>query len=262
VKHIRQIAVAARDLEPTVAALTAILSVDVSFRDPGVGQFGLHNAVIPVGTTFLEVVSPVRAGTTAGRFLERRGDTGYMVLLQTANLEGDRARINRLGARIVWEVALDDIASLHIHPRDIGGAIVALEEPRPRDSWRWGGPDWGRHVRTEIATRIVGAEIEALNPWKMAARWGAILDAPVSDSSNGSCTIPLDVGELRFVPVGSRGEGLSAVTVEATDPQRALVRARERGLPVDAGSFCVCGTRFDLVPTSVGAQRDAEVVRR
>jgi hypothetical protein len=248
VKHIRQIAIAARDLEPTVDALTAVLSIEVSFRDPGVEQFGLHNAVIPVGTTFLEVVSPMRAGTTAGRFLERRGDTGYMLLLQTADLEADRARLDRLGARIVWEVALDDIASVHIHPRDIGGAIVALEQPRPHDSWRWGGPDWVRHVRTDVVTRIIGAEIEALDPREMAARWGAALDAPVRYSSNGSCTIPLDVGELRFVAVGYRGEGLSAVTVEATDPQRALVRARERGLPVDAGHFCVCGTRFDLVP--------------
>jgi hypothetical protein len=248
VKHIRQIAVAARDLEPTVAALTAVLGLDVSFRDPGVEQFGLHNAVMPVGTTFLEVVSPMRAGTTAGRFLERRGDTGYMLLLQTADLESDRARLDRLGARIVWEVALDDIASVHVHPRDIGGAIVALEQPRPPDSWRWGGPDWGHHVRTEVAARIVGAEIEALDPRTMAARWGAALDASVIDSSNGSWTIPLDVGELRFVAVGPRGEGLSAVAIEATDPQRALVRARERGLPVDIGSFRVCGTRFDLVP--------------
>lgn len=247
-KHIRQIALAARDLEPTVAALTAVLSIEVSFRDPGVEQFGLHNAVMPVGTTFLEVVSPVRADTTAGRFLERRGDTGYMLLVQTADLEGDRARLNHLGARIVWEVALDDIASVHIHPRDIGGAIVALEQPRPYESWRWGGPEWARHVRTEVVTSIVGAEIEALDPRKMAARWGAALDVPVSYSSNGSCTVPLDVGELRFVAVGPRGEGLSAVTVEATDPQRALVRARERGLPASTGSFRVCGTRFDLVP--------------
>jgi hypothetical protein len=245
--HIRQVALVVRDLEPAVAAITSVLGVDVSFRDPGVEQFGLRNAVMPIGTTFLEVVSPIRDGTTAGRFLERRGDSGYMVLLQTADLYGDRARLARLGARIVWETSLDDIASIHVHPRDIGGAIVALEQPHPRDSWRWGGPDWERHVRTQVVAGIVGAEIEALDPPAMAARWSATLNAPVTHSSAGSCTIPLEVGELRFVTAGSRGEGLSAVVVEATDPQCARTRARERGLHVDACSLRVCGTRFDLV---------------
>jgi Glyoxalase-like domain len=245
--HIRQIALVARDLEPTVAAITSVLGVDVSLRDPGVEQFGLQNAVMPIGTTFLEVVSPVRDRTTAGRFLERRGDSGYMVLLQTADLDVDRARLTRLGARLVWETSLDDIASIHVHPRDIGGAIVALEQPHPRDSWRWGGPGWAGHVRTQVVAGIVGAEIEALDPAAMATRWSAALDAPVTRSLDGSRTIPLEIGALRFVTAGPRGEGLSAVALEATDPERALARARERELPVDGCSFHVCGTRFDLV---------------
>src|SRR5205814_906057 len=83
----------------------------------------LHNAVMPVGQTFLEVVSPVREGTTAGRLLDRRGgDGGYMVILQTADLRADRTRLAALGVRIVWQVELDDIATVHLHPRDLGGA--------------------------------------------------------------------------------------------------------------------------------------------
>ncbi|HLK41006.1 MAG TPA: VOC family protein [Polyangiaceae bacterium] len=244
--HIRQIALVARELEAAVTNITSVLGVDVSFRDPGVGEFGLHNAVMPVGSTFLEVVSPVREGTTAGRFLERRGDSGYMVLFQTADLAADRARLSHLGARIVWETRLDDIASVHVHPRDIGGAIVALEQPEPPDSWRWGGPDWRRLVRTDVVTRIVGAELEALDPRAMAARWGAALDLSPAHVSDRLCSIPLDGGDLRFVPAGARGEGLSALAVEAVDAERALERARARGLPVGPRSFSICGTRFDM----------------
>src|SRR5207237_4633997 len=109
--HIRQVALVARELEPVVADLTAVLGIEVAFRDPGVAAFGLHNAVMPIGETFLEVVSPVREGTTAGRLLDKRGDDGgYMVILQTADLRPDRARLGPLGVRIVWQVALDDIA--------------------------------------------------------------------------------------------------------------------------------------------------------
>src|SRR6184192_2232333 len=153
--HIRQIALVARELEPAVADLTAVLGIEVGFRDPGVAEFGLHNAVMPVGETFLEVVSPVREGTTAGRLLDKRGgDGGYMVILQTADLRADRARLGALGVRIVWQVELDDIATVHLHPRDVGGAIVSLDHPRPPASWRWGGPEWEQKARTDVVRGI------------------------------------------------------------------------------------------------------------
>ena len=57
------------------------LGLDEPFRDPGVGVFGLENAVFAVGDTFLEVVAPVQPDTTAGRYLQRRGgDSGYMAI--------------------------------------------------------------------------------------------------------------------------------------------------------------------------------------
>ena len=56
--RLRQLALAAHDLEPTLEALCDVLGIEVGFRDPGVGAFGLANGVMPVGDTFLEVVSP------------------------------------------------------------------------------------------------------------------------------------------------------------------------------------------------------------
>ena len=79
--RLRQIALVARELEPVVSDFSAILGIEVAYNDPGVRVFGLENAVMPVGDTFLEVVSPIEGGTTAGRLLERRGDGGYMVIL-------------------------------------------------------------------------------------------------------------------------------------------------------------------------------------
>ena len=58
--RIRQIVLAARELDPTVDALQAVLGVGAAFRDPGVAEFGLDNAVMPIGDQFLEVVSPLR----------------------------------------------------------------------------------------------------------------------------------------------------------------------------------------------------------
>jgi hypothetical protein len=56
--RLRQLVIAATALERTVGQLSHELGVEVAFRDPGVAEFGLVNAVLPVGSDFLEVVSP------------------------------------------------------------------------------------------------------------------------------------------------------------------------------------------------------------
>src|SRR5262245_63947672 len=158
--HIRQVVLVAHDLEPVFEHICAVFDLEVGFRDPGVAESGLRNAVIPVGTTFLEVVSPVREDATAARFLRRRGgDGGYMVILQTADLDADRRRLSALGVRLVWQVTLDDIATVHLHPRDVGGAIVSIDQPRPAASWRWGGPEWRAEARTDVVRGIASVTL-------------------------------------------------------------------------------------------------------
>src|SRR2546428_5323915 len=244
--HIRQIALVARALEPVVADLCAVFGLEVGFRDPGVGVFGLHNAVMPVGTTFLEVVSPTRDGTTAGRLLDKRGgDGGYMVILQTADLGADRARLAALGVRIVWQVALDDVATVHLHPRDVGGAIVSLDQPVPPESWRWGGPEWRAEVRTDVVRGISGVTIQAEDPPRMAARWAEVLGLPAPRAPEAM--LRLSPGAIHFVPItDGRGEGVCALGIAATDAARALATARARGLAVSGRSVSVGGVRVEL----------------
>src|SRR4051812_23528470 len=96
--RLRQVALVARDLDAAVHEVTAVVDVDQPFADPGIAEFGLRNAVFAVGDTFLEVVSPARDGTTAGRFLEKRGgDGGYMAIFQVDDLGVARARVHDLG---------------------------------------------------------------------------------------------------------------------------------------------------------------------
>jgi hypothetical protein len=241
--RLRQIALVAEKLEPVVADLCAVLDVEVCFRDPGVGEFGLVNALMPIGDTFLEVVSPKQPDTTAGRLLTRRGgDGGYMVILQTGDLRRARERASEHGVRVVWETAFPDIETIHLHPRDIGGAIVSLDQPRPPGSWRWGGPDWRRHVRPQTVSRIAGATLAARDPEQMAARWADVLDLP----RRSPAELALDAGELRFVPADARGEGLHGIRIETRDRARVLRAARERGLDASGDTIAICGAQISL----------------
>lgn len=247
--RLRQVALVARELEPVVEHLRAVFGLEVSFRDPGVSTFGLHNAVMPVGDTFLEVVAPVRDGTSAGRFLERRGgDGGYMLIVQSDDLAADRRRVESLGARVVWEAALPDIATIHLHPRDVGGALLSLDQPLPPAAWRWAGPRWETRMRTGVVRRIGGVELQASDPAALAARWAELLGRSASWDGADVHEIALDEGRLRFVPPrDARGEGVAVVELEAADRDAARRVARERGLSPDGARIEIGGVRFRLV---------------
>lgn len=239
--RLRQVVIAARDLHATVDQLTDVFAIDVAFRDPGVAAFGLHNAVMPIGDTFLEVVSPVDPSAPAQRFLDRRGDGGYMVIAQSPDLDADVRRLGDLGVRIVWQLALDDIRTVHLHPADVGAAIVSIDEARPAASWRWAGPTWEERIRRERVQGVVGVELTSPDPPALASRWGAVLGRPVDEDH----TIPLDGGTIRVVEGPSAG--VRGYALAATDPAAALAAARARGLETGDDWLVVAGTRFALI---------------
>jgi hypothetical protein len=248
--RIRQIALVARDLEPSAEALCDCLGIEVAFRDPGVGEFGLENVLMPIGQTFLEIVSPREDGTSAGRLLDRRsGDGGYMVILQTRDLQAERARLEALGIRIVWETELSDIATIHLHPKDVGGAILSLDEARPYESWRWAGPGWTEHAPTHRVATILGADIQSADPHAMAERWGAILGSAVKPVGTQRYEIELEEdGLLSFIaPQDARGDGLVGLSLRATNASAVLAAAEARNLPADDSSFHAAGVRITLV---------------
>jgi hypothetical protein len=241
--RLRQIALAARKLAPTLETLSDVLGIEVAFHDPGVGVFGLENGVMPIGETFLEVVSPVQANATAARWIERRGgDSGYMVIFQVEDFAPHRERLAKLGVRIVWEGKQKGAATLHLHPRDVGGAIVSIDTMAERGAWEWAGPKWRQHVRTEVTRAIVGAELESPAPEKLAARWSEVLGIASVRDAAGRPTLPVQGGVLRFVPGAS--DGVIGVLLDVADPARFRAAASARGVREPDGAARIAGVRF------------------
>jgi hypothetical protein len=213
--RLRQVALVAAELKPVVAAARRELELEEDpFADPGISVFGLHNAVMGVGDTFLEVVSPVQDGTTAGRYLERRGgDGGYMAIFQVEDLAAARARIDALGIRVVWRSDQPDIAGTHLHPKDVRGALVSIDWASPPQSWRWAGPSWTGGAPAHRGGGITAVTVQTVQPRELAARWGAVLGRE-SLEAEGGAAIALDGGEVRFVPErDGRGEGICEIEV-------------------------------------------------
>jgi hypothetical protein len=215
--RLRQAVVAAKELEPTVTRLQDELGLGEPYNDPAVGWFGLRNAVFALGDTFLEVVSPVKPDTAAGRLIERRGgDCGYMLMFQVADLPAARARATHAGVREVFEIDREDITEVHLHPRDMRAAIVSLSQPNPAASWPWGGKDWQQRA---AKNRIAGATIAVTEPDQVAARWRDLIG---------------DLPGVRFEREDD-DRGLTEVMIATEDP---------RSEPID-----IAGVRFLLVST-------------
>lgn len=244
--RIRQIVFAARELPRNAERLGALFALDAPFADPGVAEFGLHNAVFAFGDQFIEIVSPTQGGTTAGRLIDKRGDGGYMLIVQTADFDRDRDRLDALRVRRVWAKDLPDIRAMHVHPKDIGGAIVSIDQPEPAASWRWGGPGWRVQPGRAGEQRIVGVTLGAEDPAAMARRWAQVLGLPAPTSHGATQRLVLDGGWVDFEPAGARGEGIVGYALAVADRDAVCARARAAGLPMLGNGFELIGTRIEL----------------
>jgi hypothetical protein len=253
--RLRQIALVARALDPVERQLTSVLGTEVCFRDPGVGKYGLHNALWALGGTFLEVVAPIRDSTAAGRYLDRRGgDGGYMCILDCDDLDVRRTRLGALGIHLVEDVRAGDAVrwseAIHLHPRDTGGCLLSLDRHSSGADmmgvYRWAGLDWHSKARRDVV--ISGAVMQCDDPAATAGRWERLLRRPAAGTADGGHELRLDNAVVRFVPLAdNRGEGLARVRLSCAEPAAMVAAAMAIGARVGSSWFEVCGVRFELV---------------
>jgi hypothetical protein len=245
---LRQIALVARELAPVEDDLLSIFGLEVAYRDPVVHQWGLENIVVPVGNQFLEVVAPTRDGTTAGRYLDRRGgDGGYMVILQCEDPKGRDARAERLGLRIVHKSLHADYDGRQFHPRDTGGSFLEVDWAPGFDeddgSWHPASDNWRPARRTRVVTGIAACEVQTPDVDGLTARWAEILGRQTEGYA-----IPLELGAIRFVKdADGRGEGLGGVDMTVADKAHVLREAERRGRIAGKDMLLIGGTRFNLI---------------
>jgi len=250
--RLRQICLVAPHLEPPVSTICTVLGTMVTYVDPNVEKYGLVNALMPFGNSFLEVVAPTQDGTAAGRYLDRRGGGGgYMVILDCDDIEPWLAHLPAVGVRVANDLNYpDEYRGLQLHPRDTGGALLEINHSHG-GSWDGpyhpAGPRWKGAHGAAAEDRIVAAELQSGDPGRLAARWAEILRRTLRDA-DGVPTIDLDLGALRFVPAtDGRGEGLGGVDIKIAHHERARLAARQRDVSEADGVLMLCGTRVRLV---------------
>ena len=210
--RLRQVALVASDLDTVVAELCAALGLEVCFVDPGVGEFGLHNALdadrrpVPRG----RLTDPRgHHGRPLARTASRddgNGDGGYMAIYEVDDL--DDARRARAGRRRTRRL-------VDRSPHDPGQA------PAPTRRRRCAGVD--RPARQ--ARRVAVGRSDVACPRRQRRRH---MRSPASRSAPPTrprcaqrwAELGLDHA-VQFVPATDRGEGIDGLDLVATDRDRA-----------------------------------------
>jgi catechol 2,3-dioxygenase-like lactoylglutathione lyase family enzyme len=251
--RLRQIALAASDLDAVTHALTEVFGLKVAYNDPTIGHYGLRNVVLPAGDSFLEVVQPIVDDASAARFLARRGgDAGYMVILQAPDAEAERDRLAALGVRVVDGIETPDYRAAHFHPADFGGVLVSIDQQRTaadyldsQGDWFPAGPDW-RDARTGVVLGLTSITLDSPDPRSLAALWSRLLVTPLDPGDDLS--LPLGRGRISFRPGAGALTSIACIALKVADADDVLDRARAQGLDVDEdGGVLIGGVRFGVL---------------
>lgn len=221
--RIRHVAICTGQPWEAESEVQRLLGLAVVQRDPFDPAIRIRNGVFALQDTFLEITAPGAPDAPAQRFLDRRGEGGYMVCLQVDDLDAARRRAESMGVRVALTIdghrsGAQTISSLHLHPSDTGGTLFSFELPVPPESWAYGGLAWRDYRRLHIVQNIVGVQLTSSEPDRLIGRLAQLLDI---SNTNGR-SVALDRCQIAVAAAANVGDPdrLAAIEFSATDRSR------------------------------------------
>jgi hypothetical protein len=247
--RLRQVCLVAPQLEPVIADISEIMGLRVCYRDGNVAKYGLVNALLPVDTILLEVVSPSREGTAAGRFLDKTaGRGGYMAIFCCDDPDAYGKRANAIGVRTANVITHLPYHGVQLHPRDCRAAFIEFNHTEGSDDvlgpYPPAGPDWQNAVRKDVTQALVGVEMQSPDPKGLAAHWGRIIGVEAGTNDKGEAELKFPNADFRFVEGDS--EIMSGLNFRVGDVHAVSNAAKAKGYAVSGDSFSLGGIVFHL----------------
>ena len=230
--RLRQLVIATSEMDVLADKICDLFELKKTYSDPELAVFGLENIIIPFGDTFLELVTPVKENTSAERFLKKRGgDGGYMVIVDSNHLEKQRQRLETVGLNIIWYENRKSNGihgqSLHLHPKQVGGAILSIDNMTPPSSWLWAGTEWKKDINQSLVRNLCGVTICSPKPDSLLSKWEKALG---KKRSTDGTSIDLAGSKIKFVMnTHSHSEHVSNFQVHSTKRSYLKKRAASRG---------------------------------
>ncbi|KAL2871234.1 uncharacterized protein BJX67DRAFT_370022 [Aspergillus lucknowensis] len=238
--RLRQIALLVADLSEAERILVFI------YRDPNVAQWGLGNFLIPLGGDIIEV-----AGCWA-----KRGDGGYMIIMQNHNAASRKEYIKSRGrAKVIFEYSEEDFASCGMMP-ELDSHRPSGENPEPLlspfSAWHACGPEFKSYApamagsaNLQLLAATCRLTPDDSNTTAAAKTWERIFGVDRDGSE-----LVFTNGRMIFVEgTAQRPEGLESITVGIKGRKRfndLIERAKKVGVERD-GRVVMVGVEWRFV---------------
>jgi hypothetical protein len=220
--ELRQVGFATLAHEVDVKAAIDLLELGPGFDDPLLAAMHLADFTAPIGPdTYIEVLAPTTPDHSVARWLRKAGGSaGWVLSTQVPSLVGVRERAADRGVRVAVDTQAMGHDIIQLHPLDVGGVLLELDEFLPRGAWFWDEMESARIAQAGRSPRvdnIVAVDVAADDPAALAATWAAIIgiDAPVPTTDGAQ--IEFSSRTIRFVPARGDRTGIVAVDLHATD---------------------------------------------
>jgi methylmalonyl-CoA/ethylmalonyl-CoA epimerase len=131
--RIEHVALAVADLDDAIAFYREVWGLEVAHRQTVEGD-GVEEAMLPLGESNLQLVSPTRPDSTVARWLERRGEGLHHIAYEVDDLEGVLAKLKASGAQLIDERPRPGGGGhqvAFVHPKGNHGLLVELVQ-RPQ----------------------------------------------------------------------------------------------------------------------------------
>ena len=227
--RLRQLVFVSRERDKLAREICTLLDLKETYHDAGLINFGLENVLIPLGDTFFEIVMPVQENTTAERFLDKRnGDGGYMVIVDVDDFESEQKRIESSGIEIVWHGNRSEkeinARTIHLHPKQVGGAILSIDHMNPKNAWLWAGTNWEKDINKNLVDVLSGVVMQSDNPEQLCMQWEKALG---KKRASDELKIQLTESTINFVEsIDGRGEGINAFKIKSLNKDQIIKNAK------------------------------------
>ena len=172
-EQLRQVAFLVTDLENGKDLYRRYLGMETCHSED-LSDYGLLNAILPAGNgTFIELLQPTSTDSSAGRYLERRGEAPYMLIFETREYDRLISHLRFLGVRLFEEPATESYRHFFIHPSSMNGTFIEIIEVKDKDNpWPAAGPNWQTLEHQPLTKQIRQMAVlvrdldDAVNRWE------------------------------------------------------------------------------------------------
>ena len=131
---IDHVGIAVEDLDDAVDLYRRTLGVEPVHRERVEDQ-GVEEVLLPMGTSYIQLLGALGASTPVGAFLEARGPGLHHVAYRVDDVEAALARLRADGLRLIDEKprrGSRGTTIAFVHPKAFRGVLVELvQEPSP-----------------------------------------------------------------------------------------------------------------------------------